>query len=191
MIKKDTATSTDPVVSLKDISGHWAESAIHSGVTAGYITGYTDQTFKPNAYISRAEFITMLGRALQMKETTSSLTFTDSKEIPSWASSYLSQAVEAEIVSGYGDGTFRAGNSLNRSEITTWMVRAAGLTVTNNASLSFTDKDSVPAWAVPYVATGVKAGLVSGVGHNRFAPEQLTTRAEAAVFIAKLLTVKN
>ncbi|WP_454192826.1 S-layer homology domain-containing protein [Paenibacillus sp. Marseille-Q7038] len=191
MIKKDTATNTDPVVSLQDVSGHWAESAIHSGITAGYITGYTDQTFKPNAYISRAEFITMLGRALQMKETTSSLTFTDSKQIPSYASSYISQAVEAEIVSGYADGTFKPGNELNRTEITTWMVRAAGLTVSNDASLSFTDKESIPAWAVPYVAAGVKADLVSGVSHNRFAPEQLTTRAEAAVFIAKLLSVKN
>ncbi len=191
IIKKDTATNTDPVVSLQDVSGHWAESAIHSGITAGYITGYTDQTFKPNAYISRAEFITMLGRALQMKETTSSLTFTDSKQIPSYASSYISQAVEAEIVSGYADGTFKPGNELNRTEITTWMVRAAGLTVSNDASLSFTDKESIPAWAVPYVAAGVKADLVSGVSHNRFAPEQLTTRAEAAVFIAKLLSVKN
>lgn len=191
IIKKDTVTSTNPVVSLKDVSGHWAESAIHSGITAGYITGYNDQTFKPNARISRAEFITMLGRALQMKETTSSLTFTDSKKIPTWASSYISEAVEAGIVSGYADGTFRAGNQLNRSEITTWIVRAAGLTVSNNASLSFTDKDSIPAWAVPYVAAGVKADLLRGVGQNRFAPEQLTTRAEAAVFIAKLLTVEN
>ncbi|MEF3354023.1 S-layer homology domain-containing protein [Paenibacillus sp. GYB006] len=191
IIKKDTAASTDPVVSLKDISGHWAESAIQSGINAGYIKGYQDETFKPNAHINRAEFITMLGRALQMKETTSSLSFTDAKQIPSWASSYIAQAVEAGIVSGYTDGTFRAGKQLNRSEITTWMVRAAGLTVNNNASLSFTDKDSVPAWAVPYVAAGVKSGLVSGVGQNRFAPKQLTTRAEAAVFIAKLLKVKN
>ncbi|WP_236570625.1 S-layer homology domain-containing protein [Paenibacillus sp. An7] len=129
----------------------------------------------------------MLGRALQMKETTSSISFTDAKQIPSWASSYISQAVEAGIVSGYTDGTFRPGKQLNRSEVTTWMVRAAGLTVNNKASLSFTDKDSVPAWAVPYVTAGVKAGLISGVEHNRFAPKQLTTRAEAAVFIAKLL----
>ncbi|WIV21320.1 S-layer homology domain-containing protein [Paenibacillus polygoni] len=191
IIKNDSAASTKPVVSLKDISGHWAESAIQSGVTVGYIKGYQDETFKPNAHINRAEFITMLGRALQMKETTSSLSFTDAKQIPSWASPYISQAVEAGIVDGYTDGTFRASKQLNRSEITTWMVRAAGLTVNNNASLSFTDKDSVPAWAVPYVAAGVKAGLISGVGQNRFAPKQLTTRAEAAVFIAKLLKVMN
>ncbi|WP_370877722.1 S-layer homology domain-containing protein [Paenibacillus anaericanus] len=174
---------------MKDISGHWAESAIIAGVAAGYVTGYSDQSFKPDASINRAEFITMLGRALPMKETTISLTFTDSKNIPAWATSYISQAVEAGIVSGYTDGTFKADKVLNRAEITTWMVRAAELKGDPQQSLSFSDKNSIPVWAVPYVTTAVKEGLVSGVGQNRFAPQQVATRAEAAAFIAKLLKV--
>ncbi|WP_373285826.1 S-layer homology domain-containing protein [Paenibacillus segetis] len=178
-------------MSLKDISGHWAKSAIEAGVAAGYISGYSDQSFKPNAKINRAEFISMLGRALQMNETTISLTFTDSKNIPSWATSYISQAVEAEIISGYTDGTFRADKQLNRSEITTWMVRAAKLKVNTKAPLSFSDKNSIPTWAVPYVATAVEEGLVTGVSQNRFAPELMVTRAEAAAFISKLLKVTN
>lgn len=191
IIKTDveTATKPEPTASLKDISGHWAESAIKVGMAAGYVTGYSDQSFKPDASINRAEFITMLGRALPMKETTNSLTFTDSKNIPAWATSYISQAVEAGIVSGYTDGTFKADKVLNRAEITTWMVRAAELKGDPQHSLSFSDKNSIPAWAVPYVATAVKEGLVSGVGQNRFAPQQVATRAEAAAFIAKLLKV--
>ncbi|MEC0093902.1 S-layer homology domain-containing protein [Paenibacillus macquariensis] len=116
IIKKDVELPTtgpdsnpQPTVSLKDISGHWGESAIKSGFDAGYIT----------------------------------------------------------------------------------MVRAAKLGVNTKASLSFSDKNSIPAWAVPYVATAVKEGLVNGVGQNRFAPQQVATRAEAAAFIAKLLNVKN
>lgn len=184
-------TNPKPLVVLKDISGHWAESAIQAGIAAGYISGYSDQSFKPNSTINRAEFITMLGRALQMNNTTNALTFKDAKNIPSWASPYISAALEAGIVSGYADDTFKADNQLNRAEVTTWMVRAAGLKVNASASLSFSDKKSIPAWAVPYIATAVKEGLVGGVGQNRFAPQQIATRAEAAAFIAKLLKVKN
>lgn len=182
-------TGTTPVL-LKDISGHWAESAIQAGITAGYISGYSDQSFKPNATINRAEFITMLGRALGMNNQVNNLTFKDVKNIPAWAKPYVSSAIEAGIVSGYADGTFRADKQLNRAEVTTWMVRAAGLKVNANASLSFSDRKSIPAWAVPYVATAVKEGLVGGVGQNRFAPQQIATRGEAAAFIAKLLKVK-
>lgn len=182
--------SPEPSESLNDIAGHWAEDAITSGVSAGYITGYTDGTFRPNATINRAEFITMLGRALQMNNDADSLTFTDSKNIPAWASSYVAQAVKAGIANGYTDGTFKANKLLNRSEITTWMVRAAGTKVNMNTSLtslSFSDKNTIPAWAVPYVAAAVQEGLVSGVGQNKFAPLKNVTRAEAAVFIAKLV----
>ncbi|WP_373425803.1 S-layer homology domain-containing protein [Paenibacillus endoradicis] len=176
---------------MKDISGHWAESVIKAGVSAGYITGYSDQSFKPNATINRAEFITMLGRALQMKATTNSLTFTDSNKIPTWATTYISQAVEAGIVSGYTDGKFRADKELNRAEITAWIVRATDIKLDNTASLSFSDKKSIPTWATPYVVTAFKEGLVSGVGQNKFAPQNIVTRAEAATFIAKLLKVIN
>lgn len=48
---------------FSDISGHWAYSDIISANKKGLIAGYTDGTFKPDAYITRVEAVAMLNRA--------------------------------------------------------------------------------------------------------------------------------
>lgn len=51
-------------VKLTDISGHWAEAAMKYLAENGVITGYEDNTFRPNKSISRAETVTMLLRVI-------------------------------------------------------------------------------------------------------------------------------
>ena len=48
-----------------DISGHWAEDEIKRAATRGWIRGYTDNTFRPDNLITRAETMTMINRVLQ------------------------------------------------------------------------------------------------------------------------------
>ena len=47
-----------------DISGHWAEKYIERAATLGWIAGYSDGTFRPSNYITRAEAMTMINRVL-------------------------------------------------------------------------------------------------------------------------------
>ena len=47
-----------------DISGHWAEAEIERAASLGWIMGYTDSTFRPDNYITRAEAMTMINRVL-------------------------------------------------------------------------------------------------------------------------------
>ena len=47
-----------------DITGHWAEDYINRAAAAGWINGYADGTFRPNAYITRAEAVTLINRML-------------------------------------------------------------------------------------------------------------------------------
>lgn len=51
---------------LSDIVGHWAEANIKKLVDAKAIAGYPDGTFKPNNTITRAEFATVLVKALNI-----------------------------------------------------------------------------------------------------------------------------
>ena len=48
-----------------DISGHWAEAEIERAATLGWINGYEDGTFRPDAEITRAEAMTLINRVLQ------------------------------------------------------------------------------------------------------------------------------
>ena len=50
--------------SFSDISGHWAENEIERAAAFGWISGYPDGTFRPDARITRAEVMTMINRVL-------------------------------------------------------------------------------------------------------------------------------
>lgn len=59
--------STKPIEnsgSFSDISGHWAENEIERAAAFGWISGYPDGTFRPDARITRAEAMTMINRVL-------------------------------------------------------------------------------------------------------------------------------
>ena len=70
------------VDTFTDVEGHWAEDEIHEAAAHGWITGYEDNTFKPNQYITRAEAMTLINRVLnRLPETVDDL-LPDAKEWP-------------------------------------------------------------------------------------------------------------
>ncbi|MFA9423680.1 MAG: S-layer homology domain-containing protein [Sedimentibacter sp.] len=50
--------------SFTDIDGHWAYEYINSAAAKGWVEGYPDGTFKPDQYITRAEFVTLVNNVL-------------------------------------------------------------------------------------------------------------------------------
>ena len=54
--------------SFSDVSNsHWAVKYINSAAAKGWITGYPDGTFRPEALITRAEVVTLVNRMLDRK----------------------------------------------------------------------------------------------------------------------------
>ncbi|MBQ9758061.1 MAG: S-layer homology domain-containing protein [Clostridia bacterium] len=49
---------------FKDIEGHWAEEYIKRASAYGWIEGYSDNTFRPDQFITRAEAMTLINRVL-------------------------------------------------------------------------------------------------------------------------------
>ena len=49
---------------FNDLNGHWAATAVKQGVAAGWLTGYEDNSFKPDQLITRAEAMTVINRML-------------------------------------------------------------------------------------------------------------------------------
>ncbi|NIK78748.1 hypothetical protein FHS15_003894 [Paenibacillus castaneae] len=177
--------STDIV--LRDVSGHWAKASIEEAIKLGFITGYTDGTFRPNAQTTRSEFATMLSRALKLEGEGEELTFADLDQIPAWARPYIARTTAAGILQGYEDHSFRSDRNITRAEMAVMIVRALGYKVDSNAQTTFADTDTIPAWAKPYVAAAYEAGLIKGRGNNLFAPNENATRAEAVTMILALL----
>ena len=93
-------------MALKDIDGHWGKKYIESAVRAGFITGYGDGTFKPDREVNRAEFVTMVDKALELRdENTVNLLFTDVRHTD-WFYGEIQKACYARYVNGISDHSF-------------------------------------------------------------------------------------
>lgn len=85
------------------------------GVNRGVIKGYSDYTLKPDCYITRAEFASMLWRNLSPGSTPEiKHTFPDSDN---WNEVALSWCFENGYMVGYLDGTFGANDFLTKEQL--------------------------------------------------------------------------
>jgi len=82
----------------------------------GIFKGYEDGSFKPDNKITRAEFITVIMRAYNIKPSDNKTKFIDSNKIPSWAEGYIAVSIEKNIIKGYPDGSFRPQQNIKRGE---------------------------------------------------------------------------
>ncbi|WP_298030384.1 S-layer homology domain-containing protein [uncultured Dysosmobacter sp.] len=97
-----------------DVSAdYWANKAISTLSNAGVITGFQDGTFRPNAYISRAQFAAIAARFSVVQEGLPNL-FTDVPE-DYWAKDEIAYASYLGWIDGYADGTFRPKNNITRA----------------------------------------------------------------------------
>jgi hypothetical protein len=183
----DVPTNPTSEIKFSDIAGHWAEASIIRAVNGGIVKGYTDGTFKPNATVTRAEFSVMLMNALKPQEAGAELTFTDSSKIGAWAQKAVAQAVQAGIISGYTDGTFRPNTFVTRTEMAVMIANALELSIEGNATTSFADDQAIPVWAKGSVEALKKLGIVKGTTNNQFNPNTQATRAEVVISLLNML----
>src|SRR5690606_10476667 len=115
---------TKAELSFTDLSSHWAKNAITNAVATGIATGYPDGSFKPDQYITRAEFTKLLVEGLELAASAQALDFTDAESIPQWAQSFVQAAVSAEVITGYQDGSFRSDGHLTRAEMAVMITKA-------------------------------------------------------------------
>ena len=170
-----------------DTRNHWAKNDIEALVARGIITGVTETTFEPDRSITRAEFATLIVKALNL---TSSVPagFADVAE-NAWHYTYVNAAANAGLITGY-DGYFRPDDVITREEMAVIIAKAyasLGGSVSKGGIEKFSDKNEIADWAYPYVDTVTTAGLISGMTPSTFVGSANTTRAQAASVIKRLL----
>ncbi|WP_415840005.1 S-layer homology domain-containing protein, partial [Paenibacillus endophyticus] len=183
--------NSSPISEFNDISGHWAAINIKLAVNKGIVSGYPDGTFRPNAAVTRAEFVVMLMNALKPKADMAHISFTDSAKIAPWAKEAVARAVQAGIIEGFEDSSFRPNKAVTRLETVVMIARALDLKADVNSTTGFVDDHQIPNWAKGAVAAMKNSGLVRGKSINGFAPNDKTTRAEAATILLRMLEQKN
>lgn len=178
-------------LSFKDIADHWAASSIKQAIERGIVNGYSDGTFQPNRSVTRAEFIAMLMRALKLETKGAKLSYADANDIGAWAQAAIAQAVEAGIVTGFKDNTFRPNHVITRAEMASLAARALNLPLQATGASGFSDDTDIPQWAKGAIAAARDAGILQGQPNNRFNPSGAVSRAEAVTAMIRLLSWKS
>ncbi|MEF2247336.1 S-layer homology domain-containing protein [Paenibacillus sp. IITD108] len=101
----------------------WATSTVHIAVGNGLLQGYPDHSLRPLDNVSRAEMVTMIGRAMKWGNLPGNTTFHDDADIPHWAKGYTQEAVARGLLNGRGDNRFSPLESTTRAEAAVLLLR--------------------------------------------------------------------
>ena len=143
---------------LNDIDGSKNKSAILYLANKGVLSGYPDQTFKPNNVVNRAELIKILTASLGVTDLDGRNCFPDVTD--QWFAPYVCYGKSKGWVSGYADGNFRPSDAVNKVEAIKMLVNAYGYKLNPTGSnLGFTDVTSTD-WYTPYVEAAKSRNLV-------------------------------
>lgn len=177
-----------PACAFRDIKGHWAEQHICEALEKGIVKGNSETEFHPQGLVTRVEFATMLIRTLGVTPgpAADKLIFTDQDQIPAWATTMVSDAVEIGILQGYPDGSLRPMQTVSRSEMAAMIARAMKWDIDQGQMTAFADDADIPSWAKGYINATAQRGLLNGREGNQFSPSEPATRAEAAVILLRL-----
>jgi peptide/nickel transport system substrate-binding protein len=179
-----TPTASPSVTTFPDLMGHWSSVAVTKLVDLGFVTGYQDGSFRPDAAITRAELVTILVRMKKLTAPTTTVTgFSDVNG--HWAADSIEAAVAAGIVTGYPDGSFQPDRQVTRAEEATMLVRIEKLAEAQPSSPSFVDV-ATGYWGFGFIEQAKEQGLITGYPDGSFRPDQTSTRGEACTMISRL-----
>ncbi|NOU66982.1 hypothetical protein GC096_23315 [Paenibacillus sp. LMG 31461] len=185
-----TATIYSYGTTFDDLEGYeWANMEIEALASSGIIKGASATTFKPGDNITRADFICLLIRALNLNAEVDG-NFNDVEDSDYYYKE-VGIAKKLGIAQGTGDNQLEPRLSISRQDMMVVAARAmeiAGRMQHESVSdlSSFSDSSEVAAYAVSPLAQLVKKGIIQGY-NGMIKPNDTAIRAEAAVIIHRLL----
>jgi hypothetical protein len=178
--------------SYTDIQGHWAQFCIQQLNQQGTISGYPNNTFRPNNSITRAEYAAMLNQAFpQVEPERGATNFTD---VPAsfWGQEAIQTAYRKGFLSGYPNQQFRPNDLISRVE--TFVALASGLDYGPPAEAeailasTYTDSATIPSYAFGQLAAITQQGAViqPSASSTAFNPAAPATRAQVAASLCEI-----
>lgn len=171
--------------SFSDVSDSaWYATAVNTLVELDVLSGYGDNTFRPNNAVTRAEFVTAVCKCFDSLST-GSAGFSDVSG--HWAEGFINQAVAEGWISGFPDGTFRPDESIQRCQVTAILNKALERTGSGFAADAGTQEFvDVPSshWAYEHIAEAadpVGSAIETGCTVRVTATNGLNLRSSASI----------
>ncbi|MFD2330629.1 S-layer homology domain-containing protein [Cohnella sp. GCM10020058] len=183
-----------------DTAGHWAAEAIGDLASRLIVSGGGDGTFKPGGPMTRAEFASILVKALGLTASADDRAAFADVSRQAWYYDAVRTAVGYGLIGGYGDGRFGPGDKITREQAMVILAKAmklAGADAAPGAGEAagllgrFKDASQASAWAKEGIAATVSSGVIAGQTADKLAPKANMTRAELATAVRRMLQKAN
>lgn len=180
----------EKVINFSDLgeSYLWAKPSINKLLKLNIISGYADNTFKPNKNVSREEFTKMLLLTFKINANILDGDFVD---VPknSWFAPFVYTAKNLNIVNGFSPSKFGAGELITREDLCVLIDRALSYKNIKPGATDLIFKDEISDYAKQSVKNLHKLGVIKGKTETEFYALDHTTRAEVAVILDRILLV--
>ena len=166
----------------------WAKDGLDKALGYGLITDRIKDNM--SGHITREEFAEVTVKLYEL--------YTGKKAEPAPASTFtdttnpeILKAYQLGIVAGIGNNKFAPQVSINREQMAAMLNRAVGA-IKPDADMSiagaptFADEKEIAPYFVSNVKFMAKNGFISGVGNNRFAPKDTSTREQAVIVAVRV-----
>lgn len=172
----------------------WYYDDVQDIFNYGITQGTTSTTYSPLANITRAQFATMIARALELTHTDMDSQYTLSDLTGKWYANEVQMLVNLGIITGYKDGTFGGENKLTRQQAVAMIVRMLeymDVDTTPKGNVAFDDMDRISNYAkdaVQYLASHDVLNSGEGI---KFNPYNNLTRAQMAKVLMRSLRLSD
>ena len=177
--------------------GDWFYDSVDYVVSNGVFYGTSATTFSPQDPMTRAMFITVVGRHAGVKDSDSAspvYAYFDDVVSGQYYASHVKWGVDNGVTVGIGGGLFGTNNSITRQDMATMMVRYAkviGMNLPEADGTLFADDGEISDYAKDAVYRLKAAGILAGRENNVFDPKATCTRAEVAAVLQRFMAHKD
>lgn len=170
-------------------AGAWYEDAVAYVYRHDLMSGFSEDTFGPNAALSRAQLCQILYNMEGRPAVTGSGSFSDLAD-GAWYTDAVTWAASQGIVDGYG-GLFGPDDNITREQLASILYRYAqargdDVSVGEDTNiLSYSDAADVAEYAVSAMQWACGAGVITGISESALAPRGEATRAQTAAMLMR------
>ena len=158
----------------------WFYSVVNELSDKGIISGYEDNTFKPQKAVSYAEFLTLLNKSIGEKQSP------DYKNSEEWYKPTFDYLKQKGVITNIQNPNAEITRNEMAKYLSLGLEKLKNQNIDTKTPASIKDFDSIPNEYKDLVASVVNAGLIKGDENQNFNGSKSLTRAETAVIIKGL-----
>ncbi len=188
------ASSCAPLNAFSDMVGHWANYDVEYMANEGLVSGKGDGLYDPEAQITRAEYVTILDRAMGY-EIKAGESYADIAN-DEWYASYVATAKANSLLSGLPtENGFMPNQPITREDMALFTYNAIKATGKNDEWVAklptdfakFTDTAEISDYAKQALEYLIQTGIIKGTSDTSVSPKDNATRAQGAVILRRFM----